>query len=198
MRHADAGGQETGLRVMTRPEIERASGNGLMLVFNARTGAPEALIVWARDRTKARAVAVDGFTIDIADTVDDLAARCNLIVTTTAARSALIRTEMIRPGTHVTAVGADAPGKQELDAALFARAHVLAVDSRSQCIDHGDSAHAVNAGVPKDRFVELGEIIASPNLGRTREDQITIADLTGLAIQDIEAAKLVCNAAHNQ
>jgi ornithine cyclodeaminase len=98
----------------------------------------------------------------------------------------------VQPGTHVTAVGADAPGKQELDAVLFRKAAVRAVDSRSQCFDHGDAFHALKAGVVTEKdFVELGEVIANPALGRTRQDQITVADLTGLAMQDIEIAKLV-------
>jgi ornithine cyclodeaminase len=148
-------------------------------------------IVWARDPEKARAYQIEGFTIEVAASVAELAARSNLIVTTTPANEILLRAEDVRPGTHITAVGADSPGKQELDPALFARAEVLAVDSRLQCFDHGDSSHALRLSfASRERFVELGELIADPRLARTREDQITIADLTGLAVQDIQIAKL--------
>ena len=229
------------------PQLGLPSSNGLMLVFSARTGAPEALlldegwltdlrtaaagavaarhlapdgvaeiglvgagiqarfqldllrhvtpcrraVVWARDFAKARAFAVEGFAVEAVRTLEELAARARLIVTTTPAREPLLRAEWIRPGTHVTAVGADAPGKQELDPALFARAAVRAVDSRVQCFHHGDSSHALRAGlVGEGDFAELGEIVAGTHPGRTAPDQITVADLTGLAVQDIQVAKL--------
>lgn len=229
------------------PKLALPSSNGMMLVFSAVTGAPEAVlldegwltdlrtaaagavaarhlapahvdeigivgagiqarfqldllrhatacrraVVWARDFAKAREFAVDGFAVEAVRTLEELAERARLIVTTTPSREPLLRTEMIRPGTHVTAVGADAPGKQELDAALLARADVRAVDSRAQCLQHGDSSHALRAGLLCETdFVELGEIIAGPRTGRTAPQQITIADLTGLAIQDIQVAKL--------
>lgn len=150
-------------------------------------------LVWARDPIKARAYQVDGFTVEAATSPKEVAALCNLIVTTTPSREPLLMAGDIRPGTHVTAVGADGFGKQELDAALFARADILAVDARSQCFDHGDSSHAIRGGLAaKERFVEIGELIADPGLARTRDDQITIADLTGLAVQDIQIAKLAC------
>lgn len=231
------------------PKIGLSSGNGMMLVFSARTGAPVATlldeacltdlrtaaagavaakhlgpkivkaigiigggvqarmqldmlrhvtscrraVIWARKPEQARAIRAEGFEIEVAASVAELARSCNLIVTTTPARSPLLMAADVQPGTHITAVGADAPGKQELDAALFRKAEVRAVDSRSQCFDHGDAFHALRAGIVEEKqFVELGEVIANPALGRTREDQITIADLTGLAMQDIEIAKLAC------
>jgi ornithine cyclodeaminase len=150
-------------------------------------------LIWARNPAQAHAYRVAGFEIDIASSVTELARHCNLIVTTTASRAALLHAVDIRPGTHITAVGADAPGKQELDPEIFRRAQIRAVDSRSQCFDHGDAVHALQAGsVAQSEFVELGEIISNPTLGRTRDEQISIIDLTGLAIQDIEIAKLAC------
>jgi len=148
-------------------------------------------VIWARDPAKARSFEVDGFSIEVADSVAALCGQCNLIVTTTPSREPLIPAGAVRPGTHITAVGADSPGKQELEASLFAKAEVLAVDSRAQCFDHGDSMHALSSKVvAQSRFVELGEIIAGTARSRTSEQQITIADLTGLAVQDIEIAKL--------
>ena len=109
-------------------------------------------------------------------------------MTTTAARSPLISVEDVQPGTHITAVGADAPGKQELDPEIFLRADRVAVDSLSQCIDHGELANAPD-GIKG--IVELGEIIADSQLGRGSEHEITIADLTGVGVQDIQIAKAV-------
>ena len=155
--------------------------------------------VWARRREQAAAyrseLSDSGFDVRIAETLQDLCESCNLIVTATAARSALVRSEWIRPGTHLTAMGSDSPGKQELDPALFARAGVCAVDSRSQCLDHGESHYAVAGGhLAETGLVELGDIIAGRARGRSDEDEITIADLTGVAVQDIQIAKAVWQA----
>ncbi|MCY3934042.1 MAG: ornithine cyclodeaminase family protein [Acidobacteria bacterium] len=155
--------------------------------------------VWARRPEQSAAyrseLSDSGFDVEIAETLQDLCENSNLIVTATAARTALVRSEWIRPGTHVTAMGSDAPGKQELDPALFARADVCAVDSLSQCIDHGESHYAVAGGhVTETGLVELGDIIAGRARGRSNEDEITIADLTGVAVQDIQIAKAVWQA----
>ncbi len=152
------------------------------------------VVLWARDPDKARAFAVAGFHIQVATSIADLCQRCNLIVTTTPAREPLLSVGCVRPGTHITAVGADAPGKQELATALVAAADVVAVDSRAQCFDHGEAGYAERAGLlDSARVVELGELVLAHAAGRTRQDQLTIADLTGLAIQDIQIAKLACD-----
>ena len=101
----------------------------------------------------------------------------------------------MQPGTHVTAVGADAPGKQELDRQLIGRADIVAVDLVSQCVDHGEVSHASRAGeINSSDLVELGTLLDKSKPGRTTEDQITIADLTGIAAQDIAIAKAVLEA----
>jgi ornithine cyclodeaminase len=148
-------------------------------------------VVWARNPQRAAAFAVDGFRIRLVSSTAELCRHCNLIVTTTPATEPLVRAPDVQPGTHITAMGADGPGKQELDPELFASAHVCAVDARKQCLAYGDSSHAVRAELVRaDKFVELGEIIANRSLGRTSDDQITIADLTGVAAQDVAIATL--------
>jgi ornithine cyclodeaminase len=118
-----------------------------------------------------------------------------LIVTTTPSREPLLGVGDIRLGTYVTAVGADGGGKQELDPRLFAIAEVCAVDSREQCADFGDSSFALKAGLVKiEHLVEIGQIIQDRCMGRHGETDITIADLTGVAVQDIQIAKLVLGA----
>ena len=124
--------------------------------------------------------------------VDSLTSQCELIVTTTSARAPLIRADQVRQGTHITAVGSDDHGKQELEAALLGKADVVVADSVAQCVDHGECFHAV-----RDRLVdeggirELGTVIENPTLGRADDHQITVADLTGVAIQDIQIATMV-------
>ena len=136
-----------------------------------------------------------GLSIEAAEDVDELAAKCNLIVTTTSAREALLSADQVRAGTHITAMGSDDHGKQELDAALLAKADLVVADSIAQCVDHGECFHAVkNKLIAEDSILELGNVIKSPELGRSSDEQITIADLTGVAIQDIQIAKMVCGA----
>jgi ornithine cyclodeaminase/alanine dehydrogenase-like protein (mu-crystallin family) len=158
--------------------------------------------IWGRDSTKVQAMIEDlqakeniqawGLEIKAAKELDDLVSQCNLIVTTTSARSPLIRADQVQKGTHITAMGADDHGKQELEAALLARADLVVADSVSQCVDHGECFAAVQAKqIEEDSILELGKVIKDPAIGRTSEDQITIADLTGVAIQDIQIARMV-------
>jgi ornithine cyclodeaminase len=155
-----------------------------------------AVRVWGRDRRKAAAfvenTTTSGNDTAMAQTLAELCGECDLIVTTTASTRPLISADWVRAGTHITAVGADAKGKQELDPALFARADICAVDSVAQCVDHGESSHAVAAGlIEETKLVELGTLIEGSVAGRSSAGQITIADLTGLAVQDIRIAQHV-------
>lgn len=163
----------------------------LQLDYLRHVTACRRALVWARDPVKARQVRVEGFEIDVAATTVELARRCRLIVTTTPSRAALLACDDVLPGTHITAMGSDSPGKQELDAALVERADVLVVDSLEQCLAFGELAHAIKRWPDiKARCVTLGDVVLDPRRGRTRADQVTIADLTGVAIQDIAIANL--------
>lgn len=152
--------------------------------------------VWARNGRSAAAVvaetAAKGYEAAVAATVRELCNECDLIVTTTASNAPLIDAAWIRPGTHITAVGADAKGKQELDPHVLAAADIRVVDSIEQCVDHGEAAHAVAAHlVTPGELVELGSIVSGARAGRTQPTQVTVADLTGLAVQDIQIARCV-------
>ncbi len=128
--------------------------------------------------------------------MDTLTSNSNLIVTTTPATAPLIRAEQVRPGTHITAMGSDDDGKQELEARLLQKADLVVADSRPQCIGYGETSHAVKQGLIEEGDVlELGEVIRDPALARTSEEQITVADQTGVAVQDIQIAKMVGRAA---
>ncbi|MEE2900388.1 MAG: ornithine cyclodeaminase family protein, partial [Gemmatimonadota bacterium] len=159
-------------------------------------------LVWGRDPAKVESMIEDlrakdsvrawGLQIEPAESLDHLVSRCNLIVTTTSARGPLIRADQVQKGTHITAMGSDDHGKQELEAEVLAKADLVVADSLSQCVDHGECFAAVQGGhIEKDSILELGDVIKTPALGRTSEDQITVADLTGVAIQDIQIAKMV-------
>jgi len=158
-------------------------------------------VVWGRDPVKVEKMIGDlkgnatiqawGIEIDAADSVEALAAKSNLIVTTTSAREAIVLADHVKAGTHITAMGSDDHGKQELDAALLGKADIVVADSISQCVDHGECFHAVkNGSIAEESILELGNVIKDPALGRSDDNQITVADLTGIAIQDIQIAKM--------
>ena len=140
-------------------------------------------------------MAAEGFAVATTTDVGDVMASCELVVTATAARAPLLLRDQLRPGMHITALGADSPGKQELDPLILRRADVVVADSISQCLERGEIAHAVRSRCLRpDDVVELGAVIAGTVPGRTSEDDITVADLTGVAVQDIEIARTVLEA----
>jgi len=115
----------------------------------------------------------------------------DIIVTATPATSPVVQDAWIEPGTNINAIGADMPGKQELDPLIFRRAKAV-VDYLPQCVEIGEIQHAVARGLLKEAdVVEIGEIIAGKKKGRTSEDEITVFDSTGLGIQDVATAYAV-------
>ncbi|MFC2030901.1 ornithine cyclodeaminase family protein [Chloroflexota bacterium] len=159
-------------------------------------------LIWGRDPTKVRRMIKDlidgdtiqswGLQIKAAEALDDLVSQCNLIVTATSAKSPLVRAAPVQKGSHITAMGSDDHGKQELEAEVLAKAHLVVADSVSQCVDHGECFAAVQGKlIEEGSILEMGNVIKDPATGRTSEDQITVADLTGVAIQDIQIAKMV-------
>lgn len=153
-------------------------------------------VVWGRDAAKraryCEDMAAEGFRVDVAASAVDLAARCRLIVTTTPASAPLLFASDIRPGTHITAIGSDTPHKQELDAAILAKADRVIADSRAQAALRGEIFKAVEAGkLEMSRVVEIGDVIGGRAPGRTAPDQITVFDSTGVAVQDIKIAAAV-------
>ena len=115
---------------------------------------------------------------------------CDVLVTTTPSRIPLIRSEWIHEGTHINAIGADAPGKEELDPALLLRAQVF-VDDPAQAIHSGEINVPVSQGIYRatDIAGTLGEVVIGKKK-RAGPDTITIFDSTGLAIQDLAIAKI--------
>jgi len=124
---------------------------------------------------------------------------CDIITTTTPSTEPILKDEGIRPGTHINAIGADAPGKEELDPAILQRA-LIVVDSWEQAVHSGEINVPIDRGLitREDIYAELGEIVAGLKPGRTRPDQITVFDSTGLAIQDIASAHVVWAKARTQ
>ena len=136
-----------------------------------------------------------GYTIETTTSKVKIAYSCNLIVTVTPSKKPLLKVDDIQTGTHITAVGSDTPEKQELESEILKKADVVVADSISQCLQRGEIFHGIrNNHIQQEKLVELGNIISGKNVGRTSENQITIADLTGVAVQDIQISKAVYNA----
>ena len=150
--------------------------------------------VWGRNESALQAyrhsAEAEGFRVHTTQDAAELATHCRLIITTTPSREPILRATDIRPGTHITAVGADSHGKQELESGLVARADVLLADSVSQCTEYGEIATAYRQGLLASiPIVELGTVLAQGKKVRSDPEQITLADLTGLAIQDVQIVK---------
>jgi ornithine cyclodeaminase len=160
------------------------------------------VLLWGRRHEAAAACRDDleamGFSVTLVDAPADVAAGARLIVTSTASHQALLNAADIRSGTHITAMGSDTEDKRELASDLLARAANIVADSRSQCLVRGEIHHAVKDGaLAADAVVELGDVIAGKAPGRSHDQDITIADLTGVAVQDIAIAKAVLRALEN-
>jgi ornithine cyclodeaminase len=155
------------------------------------------LIVWGVDQAELDRYRADveafGFRIATTRRIEEVMESCNLVVTATPSRRPLILPGMMRPGTHVSAFGSDTPEKIELDPLLFREADLICVDSREQSKSRGEIHHARAAGVLEGRTVhELGEVINGVAPTRADDRQTTIIDLTGVAVQDIEICRVVC------
>ncbi len=120
------------------------------------------------------------------------AADADIIATVTPARSPVLKAEWVKPGTHVNAIGADAPGKQELETALTQKARVI-VDSVEQASHSGEVNVPISQGLYNKNMIAatIGEVITGKARGRTGDREITIFDSTGLAIQDMAVGHIV-------
>jgi len=120
----------------------------------------------------------------------EAAARCGVLSTVTPVREPIVHA--VADGTHVNAVGADAAGKHELADAVL-EAATIAIDDYEQCTHSGEINVPWSEGVLDDDDIhaELGEVVVGERPGRSRDDEVTVFDSTGLAIQDVAASHVV-------
>jgi len=154
-------------------------------------------LVWGRNAAAAKTYAAEmsarlGVEVTASESVADVVRQSDVVVTTTPAREPLVMATSLHAGLHITAMGSDGPGKQELDPQVLARADILVCDRRSQCAQLGELQHALATGVlsAASPVTELGEITAGSKPGRTSDAQITVCDLTGVGVQDTAIATL--------
>lgn len=155
------------------------------------------LLVWGRDAAKARRCADDLsqlLDIEARAVTDpaDVVTGSQLVVTTTPARDPVLMADWLHPGLHVTAMGSDQEGKNEIEPAALSRADLYVADRVSQTRVMGELRSAIEAGTWTDAIpAELGQVITGEAPGRRRPEDITIADLTGTGAQDTAIASHV-------
>jgi len=235
------------------PSLGLPSGTGMMMVFSAQTGFPQALLfdngyltdlrtaaagavaakylarrgvrvvgvvgaggqgriqilALAKVRSFQKVVAYDldksrlsayveempgivGVEVVAAQDVESVVRASDMLVTCTPSREPYVRAEWLRPGLHITAMGSDAPYKQELESGVLSRADLYVCDHRGQCAERGELRHGLEDGVIGEgkEIVELGDITSGRHPGRTDDSQITVCDLTGVGVQDAAIAAL--------
>lgn len=153
------------------------------------------VLVWGKtiQESDAFCKANEGSNLEFVSTANVQAVcQADIIVTTTPSKTPVVNAAWVKPGTHINAIGADAPGKQELETALLKTGRVV-VDEWHQASHAGEINVAVSEGQfeEKDLAGQLGDIIVGKKMGRQKDTDITIFDSTGLAIQDVATAKFL-------
>lgn len=137
----------------------------------------------------------EDYSIVLSEDLASAASKADVIITATPARDGFLKKEWIRPGTHISCIGADMEGKNEVDAALCKTARLFADDIR-QSVTVGELQTAIGKGYcPESSITELGNVILGRVAGRTGSDEITIFDSTGIALQDLIVSAKVVQAA---
>lgn len=156
--------------------------------------------VFSRTRANREAYAKEmqaelGIDVRAVDSVREAVERADIVITTTNAREPLVEDKWLKPGVHIIDIGADGEGMQELDPAIFRRARVFC-DSLDQCAIIGELQHPLKEQIlTREQVTELGDVIIGKAPGRQSDDEITVFDSTGVAIQDLAVGHLVYQAA---
>jgi alanine dehydrogenase len=163
--------------------------------IRAYSPRPERRVAFARKMTSLLRVEVEP-----AETPDQAARGCSIIITASAAREPVLKAEWIEPGTHLNVAGSNFLSKAEIDVDTVRRASVIAVDSIDQSkIEAGDLMPAIERGIITwDSVTELGRIVAGRDPGRSSPDDITLFKSNGIALEDISTALRLYNLAREQ
>ena len=158
----------------------------------------EEVRVWSRsEETKKRFVSdfqqVNESDVKVvsAASVREAVEGADIVVTVTPSRAPLVMNDMVSAGTHITCIGADAVGKEELDPAILQRSKIV-VDDWAQASHSGEINVPLSRGLitRENVWAEIGEIVAGLKPGRQDQDEITVFTSTGLAVQDAVTAKM--------
>ena len=142
-----------------------------------------------RDIFAQRASEKYGIPVKAVDTIKEAVQGADVLLTTTPAREPVVKSKWVSPGTHINAMGADAPGKQELDSHILQKAKII-IDCWDQASHSGEINIPVQEGLVRQSDIQgkIGDVIIGSIPGRTSDEEITVFDSTGLAVQDIVTA----------
>jgi ornithine cyclodeaminase/alanine dehydrogenase-like protein (mu-crystallin family) len=204
MRTAIGGALAT--RALARPDATQVLiiGAGIQARFQATSLAklmPERALdfhIWGRNASSAQTLAGElkgaGHGAVAASDLDTAIGTADILITTTTATEPLFADGLVRKGTHITAIGADCPGKQELPTQLVVAASLRVCDMAHQSLNHGEFQTASKANATL-QVTELGHILSGAQAGRMSQDDVTVVDLTGIAAQDIAITQAIIDAA---
>ena len=200
VRTAAAGALAAGLKPVSKDATLGVIGTGTQAEIQATMIASHlglgSVSVWGRSAAKAAALSeklkAGGLAATAMDTVRDVCHASAIVVTTTPATKPVVHLEDVPDTLHIVAVGADTPGKTELDPRILGRAHTIVTDDHRECLHHSEFGAAVRAGaVAEDSDCSFGEMLslATPD-PRMARDGISVVDLTGMGVQDLAIAML--------
>jgi len=157
--------------------------------------------IWSRDSTKTKKFVEEinnlNVNLEVCSSVEEVLRKSEIVVTTTPSKFPLIKSDWLKKGLHITAMGSDAEQKNELDPLTIKQCDLYVPDSLSQTAILGELHHALEQNIVSsdNTYDELGNVILDSNLGRKSKDDITICDLTGTGAQDTAIARYTFNLA---
>ena len=157
--------------------------------------------IWSRDSTKTKKFVEEtnnlNVDLEVCSSAEEVLRKSEIVVTTTPSKSPLIKSDWLKKGLHITAMGSDAEQKNELDPLIIKQCDLYIPDSLSQTTILGELHHALEKNIVSsdNTYDELGNVILDSNLGRKSKDDITICDLTGTGVQDTAIARYTFNIA---
>ena len=163
----------------------------LLLVRNIKTA-----YIWSRDSKKTNTFVKNikgkiNIKIIACESPEQTVNLSEILITCTPSKSPIIKSEWLKKGLHITAMGSDAEMKNELDPKIIKDCDCYIPDSQSQTSILGELNHAIKAGLvsAEKKYNELGSVIINSNLGRRNINDVTVADLTGTGVQDTAIAR---------
>lgn len=163
---------------------------------------PTIAYVWGRNDKKVKQFIADNYSelkikLIQSHNPEEVCKKSDVLITTTPSTEPLIKSEWIRKGTHITAMGSDAEHKNELDPKIVQECDLYIADKQSQTTILGELHHAIKAKLISSEkiFTELGSVINKDVQGRSSKDAITVCDLTGTGVQDTAIARYTFNLA---
>ena len=157
--------------------------------------------IWSRDSTKTKKFVEEinnlNVNLEVCSSAEEVLGKSEIVVTTTPSKFPLIKSDWLKKGLHITAMGSDAEQKNELDPLIIKQCDLYVPDSLSQTTILGELHHALEKNIVSsdNTYDELGNVILDSNLGRKSKDDITICDLTGTGAQDTAIARYTFNLA---